>query len=81
MRYEFQVPIVVDGTPYRAGDQVEAGEIPAGCLASLRRLGQVAEVASPAPPPAAPPPPAPARPAPPPSAPPPSGPPKKPAKK
>lgn len=44
MRYVFNVTILVDGVPYKAGQEADEGEIPAGCLVSLRRLGQVSPV-------------------------------------
>lgn len=39
--YEFLQAVVVECVPYRAGDVVPAGEIPAGSLGSLIRLRQV----------------------------------------
>lgn len=49
MRYRFTLSIVVDGKPYAAGDEADAKDIPAGCLASMVRLGQVVQAEKPAP--------------------------------
>lgn len=43
-QYQFTRSIVVDGTPYQAGDRVTVEQIPAGSFTSLTRLGQLVEV-------------------------------------
>jgi len=47
--YEFLEAVVVECVPYRAGDVVPAGELPAGSLESLLRLRQVRPHTPPAP--------------------------------
>lgn len=44
MRYVFNLTILVDGNLHTAGEEVDEAKIPSGCLASLKRLGQVSPV-------------------------------------
>lgn len=43
-RYEFGRSVVVDGTPYQAGDRVTEGDIPAGYFESCVRVGHLGEI-------------------------------------
>jgi hypothetical protein len=53
--FRFKSDIVVECVPYRAGDVVSAGEIPAGSLESLTRMRLVEPYTPPAAPPPEPP--------------------------
>ena len=44
---QFQLTITVEGVPYKAGDEVDAADVPAGCLEGMRRLGQCKDVTPP----------------------------------
>jgi len=46
-RVQFTQSIIVEGVPYKAGDVVDACDVPAGCLESLLRLGQCKEITPP----------------------------------
>lgn len=50
MRYRITTTITVNGVPFKAGDEADDGEIPAGSLASLLRLRQAEEIRPDAPP-------------------------------
>lgn len=46
-RVQFQMTITVEGVPYKAGDEVDASDLPAGCLESMLRLGQCKDITPP----------------------------------
>jgi hypothetical protein len=45
MKVQFQLNIVVDEVAFKEGDIVDSSKILAGSLESMKRLGQVVEVA------------------------------------
>jgi len=49
MKYEFRRTITVEGVERKAGDVADVAEIPAGCLVSLMRMGDVREYVLPLP--------------------------------